>query len=83
MAQKWHFEGNNTYFAHALASKVLGPVGRSPRSVILEPAVSKHFQPVGVAVTCQQLGRGSTNPLGALTTLEASVVEEELKQADA
>ena len=79
MVQEWHFEGNNTYFAYALASKVLGPVGRSPRSVILEPAVSKHFQPVGVAVTCQQLGRGSTKPLGALTALEASVVRKNRK----
>jgi len=37
---------------------------------------SQHFQTVRVAATSQQLGGSFTNPLGTLTALEASVIEE-------
>ena len=52
------------------------PLGRPPRSLPPEPAVASISKTVRVAATSQQLGGSFTNPLGTLTALEASVIEE-------
>jgi hypothetical protein len=80
LVQIRRFSGNSTDDERALT--VQGSQ-RSAATIVLGAAkagVAEHLQPMRVRLPSQELGRGLTLALGAITALQPSVVQVELEQ---